>query len=157
MTDRWQVLKKSCVHMYCTQQKCSKSRGVTEDNYSAWLWVVTLLLQPPLLPVLLSWILLPSLDDLLVPLPPEAEPEAAKLEGGVLSRVILGGGRVEVTFPSNTHLWLARWRRRRTILESISAAIFLSLISACSPFWASLRSIRFFRVIWSDSVYAALV
>lgn len=109
-------------------------------------WVLEGLEVPLAVLLLLSPLLLLTL----VLLPPD--------EGGLATLTCLWrslGGR-EVTFPSNTHLWLALCRRSRTTLESISAATFLSLMSDWSPFWDSRSNIKFLLVVCSDSLYAAL-
>lgn len=85
--------------------------------------------------LLLEWLLaafLPGALLLLGPLLPQTPPA---LKGGFPPPPRTSfAGRDEVTLPSSTHLWLAFCLRSLTTLESMLAAVFLSLMSDCSPF-----------------------
>ena len=58
---------------------------------------------------------------------------------------------VVLVVPSSTQRWLAFLLRRRTMLESISAAVFLSFTSSFSLLLASFRRVRLHHVSSSDS------
>ena len=58
---------------------------------------------------------------------------------------------VVLVVPSSTQRWLAFLLRRRTMLESISAAVFLSFTSSFSLLLASFRRVRLRHVSSSDS------
>lgn len=58
---------------------------------------------------------------------------------------------VVLVVPSSTQRWLAFLLRRRTMLESISAAVLLSFASSFSLLLASFRRVRLRHVSSSDS------
>ena len=58
---------------------------------------------------------------------------------------------VVLVVPSSTQRWLAFLLRRRTMLESISAAVFLSFTSSFSLLLASFRRVRLRHVSSIDS------